>query len=82
MIFGGIGTILTAGYFLWTLQRVNLGVAPDRWKETASLYDIRATEWVAWVPLLVAVLFLGLFPSFILNVTNEAVTALASIFGA
>jgi hypothetical protein len=28
------------------------------------------------------VVFLGLFPSFILNVTNEAVTALASIFGA
>jgi NADH-quinone oxidoreductase subunit M len=82
MVFGGVGTILTAGYFLWTLQRVNLGVAPDRWKETASLYDIRATEWVAWVPLLVGVVFLGLFPSFILNVTNEAVTALASIFGA
>src|ERR671937_895451 len=26
MIAGGIGTVLTAGYFLWMLQRVNMGV--------------------------------------------------------
>ena len=25
MVAGGIGTILTAGYFLWMLQRVNMG---------------------------------------------------------
>src|SRR5438552_7030403 len=29
LVFGGIGTILTAGYFLWTLQRVNLGTVPE-----------------------------------------------------
>src|SRR5881396_1461714 len=33
MVLGGIGTILTAGYFLWMLQRVNMGLAPDRWKD-------------------------------------------------
>ena len=27
MVAGGIGTILTAGYFLWMLQRVNMGDA-------------------------------------------------------
>ena len=31
---GGVGTILTAGYFLWMLQRVNMGTLPDKWKET------------------------------------------------
>ena len=30
---GGIGTILTAGYFLWMLQRVNMGMLPERWKD-------------------------------------------------
>ena len=54
---------------------------PDRWKESRFPYDVTATEWVAWVPLLVGILFLGLFPSFILGMTNEAVTALASVFG-
>ena len=28
MVAGGVGTILTAGYFLWMLQRVNLGWCP------------------------------------------------------
>ena len=33
MVLGGIGTILTAGYFLWMLQRVNMGTLPEKWKE-------------------------------------------------
>ena len=36
MVAGGIGTILTAGYFLWMLQRVNMGTLPEKWK-TESL---------------------------------------------
>jgi NADH-quinone oxidoreductase subunit M len=79
MVFGGIGTILTAGYFLWTLQRVNLGVVPELWKEKA-LPDVTRTEWVAWAPLLVGILFLGLFPRIVFGTTNEAVTALARLF--
>ena len=48
MIAGGIGTILTAGYFLWMLQRVNLGTMPDRWKDHA-FSDVLTVEWVAWI---------------------------------
>ena len=51
MVIGGIGTILTAGYFLWMLQRVNQGEAPGTWKEH-HFRDILAVEWVSWVPLL------------------------------
>jgi NADH-quinone oxidoreductase subunit M len=80
MVFGGIGTILTAGYFLWTLQRVNLGTLPDRWKDSA-LPDVQSVEWVAWLPLLVSILLLGLFPRVVLGTTEEAVQALAGIFG-
>jgi NADH-quinone oxidoreductase subunit M len=79
MVFGGIGTILTAGYFLWTLQRVNLGTLPDSWKETV-LPDVTSTEMAAWTPLLAGILLLGLYPRLVLGVTNDAVTALAKIF--
>ena len=79
MVFGGIGTILTAGYFLWTLQRVNLGTLPELWKEKA-LPDVTRTEWLAWAPLLVGILFLGLFPRIVFGTTNEAVNALARLF--
>ena len=80
MVFGGIGTILTAGYFLWTLQRVNLGTLPDTWRESA-LPDVTSIELVAWAPMLVGILVLGLFPGLVFGVTNDAVTALVKIFG-
>src|SRR5206468_4961528 len=80
MVFGGIGTILTAGYFLWTLQRVNMGTIPETWREHA-LPDVSAVELVSWTPLLVGILFLGLFPRIVLGTTNEAVSALVKAFG-
>jgi NADH-quinone oxidoreductase subunit M len=78
MVFGGIGTILTAGYFLWMLQRVNFGTVPARW-ETKQLSDVNAFEYVAWAPLLVGILALGIFPRIIFGVTSEAVGALVKL---
>jgi NADH-quinone oxidoreductase subunit M len=78
MVFGGIGTILTAGYFLWMLQRVDLGTVPERWRDRA-LPDINAIEYVSWGPLLVGILVLGVFPRLVLGVTDEAVNSLVGI---
>ena len=80
MVAGGIGTILTAGYFLWMLQRVNMGTLPEKWKGSA-FPDIVAVEWMSWAPLLVAIVALGVFPRFIFGVSNEAVTSLMHLFG-
>jgi NADH-quinone oxidoreductase subunit M len=80
MIAGGIGTILTAGYFLWMLQRVNMGMMPQRWKEH-PFRDTLAVEWVSWVPLLVGILLLGIFPSIIFNATEQGVNALMHFLG-
>jgi NADH-quinone oxidoreductase subunit M len=80
MVMGGIGTVLTAGYFLWMLQRVNMGNQPERWKE-AGLSDVLAIEWVSWLPLLVLTLVLGLYPKLVFGVTDEAVGGLMSLLG-
>ncbi|MGH2595060.1 MAG: complex I subunit 4 family protein [Actinomycetota bacterium] len=80
MIAGGVGTILTAGYFLWMLQRVNLGTMPERWKEHA-FEDTLTIEWAAWIPLLLAIVVLGLFPRLIFGVTDNAVHSLMSFLG-
>jgi NADH-quinone oxidoreductase subunit M len=80
MVMGGIGTVLTAGYFLWMLQRVNMGTLPERWKES-GFRDILAVEWVSWVPLLLLTLVLGLFPRIVFGMTNEAVASLSGLFG-
>jgi NADH-quinone oxidoreductase subunit M len=80
MVFGGIGTVLTAGYFLWTLQRVNMGTLPEGWREKA-LPDITGIELLSWAPLLIGIVVLGLFPRLVFGTTNEAVAALARAFG-
>ncbi|HVM13456.1 MAG TPA: NADH-quinone oxidoreductase subunit M [Egibacteraceae bacterium] len=74
MVFGAVGTVLTAGYFLWMMQRVLMGPAPERWR-TAGLSDISAVEWGAWIPLLILVGALGVLPFLVLGVTNPDVVA-------
>jgi len=81
MVAGGIGTILTAGYFLWTLQRVNMGTLPEKWKNQA-IPDVVAAEWVSWAPLIALILVLGLFPKLVFGMTNDAVAGLLSAVGA
>jgi len=79
MVFGGVGTILTAGYFLWMLQRVNLGTVPERW-QAKDLADVNAVEYVSWAPLLVGILLLGVAPVLIFGITNDAVATLTGLF--
>ena len=80
MVFGGIGTVLTAGYFLWMLQRVNFGKVPERW-EGRALEDVRPLEIAAWAPLLILIVVLGVFPGILLGVTDGPVKALVQAFG-
>jgi NADH-quinone oxidoreductase subunit M len=80
MVAAGVGTVLTAGYFLWMLQRVNLGTLPDRWR-AASFGDIVTVEWLAWTPLLLLILILGVYPRAVFGVTTDAVNGLMRVLG-
>ena len=80
MVLGGIGTILTAGYMLWLIQRLNLGVVREKWASDPSIDDVRPAEIWAWSPLLVGILALGIYPRAIFDITNGAVTGLARLF--
>ena len=81
MVMGGIGTVLVAGYFLWMLQRVNLGEVPSRW-QSLHAHDINAYELISWAPLIVLTVLMGVYPKLVFSVTNGAATAIARIFGA
>ncbi len=56
---GASAVVLTAGYMLWTLQRVFLGPLNERY---ASLPDISAREALTLVPLAIIVVALGVYP--------------------
>jgi NADH-quinone oxidoreductase subunit M len=81
MVLGAVGTLLTAGYFLWMLQRVNMGHAPSRWKD-AALADVSVIEWGTWTPLLLMTLLLGILPFLIWGITTPDVNGLLRAFGA
>jgi NADH-quinone oxidoreductase subunit M len=81
MVFGAIGTVLTAGYMLWMLQKVNFGEPNKRW-EGKTFHDIDHWEWAAWAPLVLAILVIGVFPRVVFGATNDAVIQMVqSAFG-
>jgi NADH-quinone oxidoreductase subunit M len=80
MVGGGIGTVLTAGYFLWTLQRVNMGAVPERFADGHGIFDVARLEWAAWAPLLLLIAVAGLYPRLVLAVTDGAVERLLGVF--
>jgi NADH-quinone oxidoreductase subunit M len=81
MVGGGIGTVLTAGYLLWTIQRVNLGVPKEKFASGHGIHDVVTIEWMAWAPLLVLILAAGIFPKLLLEATDGAVQTLLKAFG-
>ncbi len=80
MVFGAIGTVLTAGYFLWMMQRVLMGEPPQRWVD-AKPQDVGSIEWGAWAPLVVLTVALGPLPFLITAVTDADVNAIMTAFG-
>jgi NADH-quinone oxidoreductase subunit M len=84
MAIGGLGTLLTAVYLLVMLRRVAMGESGPRWSAVgagtgalaSARLDVRAIEWVSWVPLVVLILLAGLWPKVLLAVTEPAVRTL------
>ena len=77
MVVAAIGTVLSAGYLLWMYQRVAFGVPKDEFAD-AHIHDVGPAEWMAWTPLILLTLALGIYPQIIFGVTDRAVTR---IFG-
>ena len=72
MVIAAVGTVFAAGYLLWMFQRVAFGTVRDEFAD-AHIHDIHVPEYLAWVPLLVGILVLGVYPHFLFNITDAAV---------
>ncbi len=72
MVLGAVGTILTAAYMLWMLQKVNLGEPGEEWTGR-EWHDADGFELTAWVPLLAGILVIGVFPKIVFGATDGAV---------
>jgi NADH-quinone oxidoreductase subunit M len=69
------GTVLTAVYVLEMLRRVDFGIVSERWRGE-RLADAAGVDLVAWTPLVVLALALGMWPGLVLQITEPAVRGL------
>jgi NADH-quinone oxidoreductase subunit M len=72
-IISTLGIVLTAAYMLWTLQRMFFGDLPEKWN---NLTDLNLKEYATLVPLVIIVIFLGVYPSPVLNIMSTSVNQL------
>ncbi len=81
-VCGSVGILLSAAYFLWTLQRMFFGETRlsggESWK--TALTDVNFREKTALIPLALFALVLGLLPSLVFDKINDAVLALVHLF--
>ncbi len=77
MVIAAVGTVLAAGYLLWMLQKVNFGEPKAEW-EGKTFHDVDRWEMAAWVPLIVTIIAIGVFPRLVFGATNDAVVNLVS----
>jgi NADH-quinone oxidoreductase subunit M len=73
MVVAAVGTVLAAGYLLWMLQKVAFGEPKPEFAH-AHIHDVNAFEWTAWLPILLLIVGLGLFPGILFRMTDPAVT--------
>jgi NADH-quinone oxidoreductase subunit M len=67
--FAVIGIVITAAYFLWTIQRMFLGEPKDEYR---NFPDMNLQEHLSLWPLVVLTFFVGVYPTFLLRVIQPA----------
>lgn len=73
-MIGTLGILLGAAYMLWTFQRIFFGEFNKKWGNVLNDIDLR--EYAMFVPLTIIIIFLGIYPSAMLDLMNTSVNKL------
>ena len=76
MVVAAIGTVFAAGYLLWLYQRTAFGTPTEEFVDE-DIHDVSIPEWIAWVPMLVLILAIGVYPNIVFRVTDGSLTQVA-----
>ncbi|CAD5272888.1 NADH-quinone oxidoreductase subunit M [Imperialibacter sp. EC-SDR9] len=79
-VLATFGLVLSAAYYLWTLQRMfygRLALREVAWKD--MLTELTNREWLMFIPLIFIVLLLGIFPHFLLDLMNGSINQLKEL---
>ena len=81
MVIAAVGTVFAAGYLLWLFQRTAFGTPTEEFADE-HVHDVHVSEWIAWLPMLIPILVLGIYPNFIFDVTDPVLTSMGETFQA
>jgi len=73
MVIAALGTVLAAGYLLWMLQKTAFGNPPEEFANDPHVRDATVSEYLAWAPLLILIVVLGVYPQLLFGATDPAV---------
>lgn len=76
-VFATTGVILSAVYMLWMIQRVLFGEITN--EKNRNLPDLNLREKFVLVPLVILIIFMGVYPSFFLNRTAEQIKQIRTV---
>jgi NADH-quinone oxidoreductase subunit M len=78
MVVAAVGTVFAAGYLLWLYQRTTFGTPTDEFVDD-DIPDVTVPEWIAWTPMLVLILAIGVYPNLVFRVTDGQLTSVAQM---
>jgi NADH-quinone oxidoreductase subunit M len=81
MVIAAVGTVFAAGYLLWLYQRTTFGTPTDEFADD-EIADVTVPEWIAWTPMLILVLVIGIYPNLVFRVTDDQMTSVAQSIAA
>jgi len=73
-----LGIVITAGYFLYMLQRVLLGPVNER---LAGILDINKRELLTLIPLMIIIIWIGVYPLTALEYQKASLESLIQMLG-
>ena len=69
--------VFAASYLLWLYQRTSFGTPKEEFVDDPHIHDVQAPEWIAWTPLVILIVVLGVFPNLIFEVTDDTIVNVA-----
>ena len=85
MVIAAVGTVFAAGYLLWLFQRIAFGEPTAEFAaghgHDEDIHDVSKFEWIAWTPLLIAIVVFGVYPQLMFKVLDPAVGVTLKAFG-
>jgi NADH-quinone oxidoreductase subunit M len=76
MVIAAVGTVFAAGYLLWLYQRTAFGTPTEEFVDD-PVADVTVPEWIAWVPMLILILAIGIFPNIVFRVSDGQLSQVA-----